>query len=221
MARGADAYLVAAQLPASGELAVFLMPASTPGLQVHPLVLYDGQHAVHLRMEHAEASGPLLQGPAALVTARLERAMQIATLAHCAETVGAMQRAFDITLDYLKTRQQFGKTIASNQVVQHRLVDLHVEIAEARALTFDSAAQFSGLQEDDTLRRRQVAATRACVVQAARHVWEESVQLHGAIGMTDEYQVGRYVKRLALACTLFGGLEEQLEELAALALDGH
>ena len=204
---------------ASEELAVFLLPASTLGLQVHPLVLYDGQHAAHLRMEQAQAPEPLLQGPAALVMARLEQAMQVAMLAHCAETVGAMQRAFDITLDYLKTRKQFGKAIAANQVVQHRLVDLHVEIAEARALTFDGAAQIARLSDDSTLRRRQVAATRSCVVQAARHVWEESVQLHGAIGMTDEYQVGRYVKRLALACTLFGGLEEQLEELAALALD--
>ena len=96
-----------------------------------------------------------------------------------------------------------------------------MEIAEARALTSSTAAQLASLQleGDSSAARRQVAATRACVVHTARHVWEESVQLHGAIGMTDEYQVGRYVKRLALACTVFGALEEQLEELAALALD--
>lgn len=217
---GADAYLVAAQLSESAELAVFLLPTGTRGLQVNPLELYDGQHAAQLSMEQAEAAPPLLQGPAALVLARLGQAMDSAIIAHCAETVGAMQRAFDITLDYLKTRKQFGKAIASNQVVQHRLVDLHVEIAEARALTLSTAAHLSHTDRGDAaLLRRQVAATRACVVQTARHVWEESVQLHGAIGMTDEYQVGRYVKRLALACTLFGGLEEHLEKLAALALD--
>ena len=219
---GADAYLLAAQVPGSMELAVFLIAAASPGPQVNPLVLYDGQHAAQLRMEQAEAGEPLIHGPAEQVLRRLQPAMDIATVAHCAETVGAMQRAFDITLDYLKTRKQFGKAIASNQVVQHRLVDLHVEIAEARALTLRTAAHLSHTDRGDAaLLRRQIAATRACVVQTARHVWEESVQLHGAIGMTDEYQVGRYVKRLALACTLFGGLEEQLEELAALALDTH
>ena len=218
---GADAWLVAARVGDSTELALFLLPANGRGIQATAQVLYDGQHGVHLRLEDAVAAEPLFHGPAAQVLVRLEQSMQIATVAHCAETVGAMQRAFDITLDYLKTRKQFGKAIASNQVVQHRLVDLHVEIAEARALTARTAAQLASLQAegDSAAARRQVAATRACVVQTARHVWEESVQLHGAIGMTDEYQVGRYVKRLALACALFGGLEEQLEDLAALALD--
>ncbi len=218
---GADAYLVAARLPGGDQMAVFLVPADAPGLQVTPLVLYDGQHAAHLRMDGMKAAQPLLQGPAAQVLARLESALHIAVVAHCAETVGSMQHAFDTTLEYLKTRKQFGRAIASNQVVQHRLVDLYVEIAEARALTLRTAAQLADPGTDTLHRRRLVAATRACVVQAARHVWEESVQLHGAIGMTDEYQVGRYVKRLALACSLFGGVEEQLEELAALALDTH
>ena len=218
---GADAWIVAARVSDGTELALFLLPANGHGIQATQQVLYDGQHCVHLRLEDAVAAEPLLQGPAAQILARLEQAMQVATVAHCAETVGAMQRAFEITLDYLKTRKQFGKAIASNQVVQHRLVDLHVEIAEARALTASTAAQLASLQleGDSSAARRQVAATRACVVHTARHVWEESVQLHGAIGMTDEYHVGRYVKRLALACTLFGALEEQLEELAALALD--
>ena len=218
---GADAWIVAARVADGAELALFLLAANGNGIHATAQVLYDGQHSVQLRLENAVAAEPLLQGPAAQVLARLEQAMLVATVAHCAETVGTMQRAFDITLDYLKTRKQFGKTIASNQVVQHRLVDLHVEIAEARALTASTAAQLASLQleGDSSAARRQVGATRACIVRTARHVWEESVQLHGAIGMTDEYQVGRYVKRLALACTLFGALEEQLEELAALALD--
>ena len=125
---GADAYLVAARLPDGDQMAVFLVPAETPGLQVMPLVLYDGQHAAHLRMDRMESDQPLLQGPAAQVLARLESAMHVAMAAHCAEAVGSMQHAFDTTLEYLKTRNQFGKAIASNQVVQHRLVDLHVEI---------------------------------------------------------------------------------------------
>ena len=220
---GADAWIIAARVADGAELALFLLPANGNGIHATPQVLYDGQHSVQLRLENAMAAEPLLHGPAGQVLARVERALQVATVAHCAETVGTMQRAFDITLDYLKTRKQFGKAIASNQVVQHRLVDLHVEIAEARALTASTAAQLASLQleGDSSAARRQVAATRACVVQTARHVWEESVQLHGAIGMTDEYQVGRYVKRLALACALFGALEEQLEELAGLALDTH
>jgi len=105
--------------------------------------------------------------------------------------------------------------------VQQRLIDLHIEIEEARALTADNAALRAADADHTAAQRRQLAATRACVVQAARHVWKESVQLHGAIGMTNEYKLGHYVKRLAPACTLLGPLEDHLEALVALALDGH
>ena len=216
---GADAYLLAARLADSGLIGLFLIPAATEGLTVTPQVFYDGQHATRLRMDGMLAVDALAVGPAAEVLALLEKAMDRAIVAHCAETVGVMARTFDITLDYLKTRKQFGRAIAANQVVQHRMVDLYVEIEEARALTRAAATQLAQQGEKDasSLRRRYSAAAKACVSLAAKHVWEESVQLHGAIGMTEEYAVGKFIKRLALASTLYGGVEFQLERLVEVS----
>lgn len=217
----AHAYLLAAKVADTGMLGVFLVSAAAVDLKVTPQCLYDGQHTAQLQLDGAMAADALLVGAPAEVLQRLENAMQRAVVAHCAETVGVMERAFDITLDYLKTRKQFGRAIAANQVVQHRMVDLYVEIAEARALTRAAAAALARQGEADASQRRRFSsAAKACVALAAKHVWEESVQLHGAIGMTDEYVVGQFVKRLAVAATLYGSLESHLERLAEVSFGG-
>lgn len=215
---GAEAYLLAADTGA-GDAALFLLEPGTAGLTIEPCQLYDGQGAARLRLERVAPGAALWRGPAADLRIRLDRALAWATVAHCAETVGAMQVAFEITLDYLKTRQQFGKPLSANQVLQHRLVDLMVAIEEARALTHAAAAVLDDEKSSDAEWRRYCAATKACVAQAARLVWKESVQLHGAIGMTQEYRVGQYVKRLAAATLLFGSAESHLERLAEVSLD--
>ena len=221
----AHAYLVAAKVADTGMLGLFLVSAAADGLTVTPQLLYDGQHTVQLRLDGAITAEALLVGPPAEVLLLLDNAMDRAIVAHCSETVGVMERAFDITLDYLKTRKQFGRAIAANQVVQHRMVDLYVEIAEARALTRTAAAALAPRGETDaSLRRRFSSAAKACVALTAKHVWEESVQLHGAIGMTDEYVLGQFVKRLAVASTLYGGLEfhqERLAEVSFGSADGY
>lgn len=218
---GADAYLLAARLQGEDAVGIFLLGADTPGLSITPQALYDGQHTACLSMHQAVAGDVLLIASPEEVNARLEHTLHRARVAHGAETVGAMQRAFDITLEYLKTRKQFGRVISTNQVVQHRLVDLYVEIEEARAMTQAAAAELdAGGAHPTHAHMRHCAAARVCVAKTARHVWEESVQLHGAIGMTQEYILGQYVKQLALAGNLYGGVEEHLERLAAATL-GH
>jgi len=143
----------------------------------------------------------------------IELAIDRALVVQCAETTGAMARALEITLDYLKTRKQFGRVLAGNQVLQHRLVDLHIAIEETRALTRAAALVFAGAADE---RRRYVAAAKAYASQAARLLWEEVVQLQGAIGMTDEYQLGAYIKHLAVSHTLFGDSEQQFERIAMI-----
>ena len=217
---GADAWLLAAQVGDGSELGLFLVPPDAPGLRVVPCTLLDGHHAVQLHLDCVIAEATLLCAAPDAVLAVIDCAIERATVAHCAETVGAMQRTFDITLEYLKTRKQFGRTIASNQVVQHRLVDLFVEIEEARAATYAAAAVLDQLPAADTVQlRRQVSGAKACVAQAAQTVWSEAVQLHGAIGMTDDYVLGSYVKRLSVATALYGSLDHHLEQLARIALD--
>ena len=215
----ADALLLSARLSGESDLALFLLPVGGPGQTLQPQTLLDGQTCAELTLKDARGAVLLSCGEGPRVLARLEAALDRASLAHCADTVGAMTQVFMLTREYLGTRSQFGKPIAANQVVQHRLVDLFVEIEEARAL-MRKTARLHDAEGSDAARvwAHHVAATKAFVAQVARHVWEEAVQLHGAIGMTQEYAVGAYVKRLALAVSLYGDATFHLERLAAASL---
>ena len=217
---GAHGLLVSACISGSQDLGLFLLPVGGPGQKLIAQTLFDGQGAAELTMKAASGAALLCRGERNELLGHLEAALDRTTLVHCADTVGAMARAFAITREYLGTRSQFGKPIAANQVIQHRLVDVFVEIEEARSLMrmtvslYDDAASKS-----DPLIKRHIAATKAFVAQVAHHVWEESVQLHGAIGMTQEYEVGSYVKRLAMAANLFGDAALHLERVASSSLD--
>ncbi len=213
-APGADALIVAAicshgHEPPEG--ALFLIEPGTAGLELQNYTLVDGRHAAHLRLNNAAVGADARLDAATDVTQAIQLAVDHAVLVSCAETVGAMARALEITLDYLKTRKQFGRIVASNQALQHRLVDMHVAIEETRALVHAAARSFTGT---GLTRQIYVAATKAYASQAARLVWEESVQMHGAIGMTDEYVLGHYVRHLAASHILFGDAEQQLDRLA-------
>ena len=215
----AHAFIVPARISAA-RLGLFLVAADAPGSHLSSASLYDGQRIANVHFDDVMAGKPLFEGPQSDVAKLLRGAMDHAIVADCAQAVGTMQAAFDITLDYTRTRKQFGQAIAANQVVQHRLVDLYVELAQARALT-GAAADMLDVEPSptSTRRRRLVAAARASVALACKQVWQESVQLHGAIGMTQEYVLEPFVKRLALACVWHGSAESQLEQLAAASLD--
>ncbi len=207
-AAGADAFILAART-GGGTLGLFLVEAQASGLQVDACALYDGRHAASLKLEGVTQASLLAEGSDEEILQLINHALDRAAIAHGAETVGTMAQALDITRDYLGTRKQFGKAIATNQVIQHRLVDLFVEIEEARSLVRAAAL---------TPTPRMAAACAAYISQAARHVWEEAIQLHGAIGMTEEYVIGGYVRRLALAASLYGDSHHHLERLAATSL---
>ena len=216
-AAGADAVIVCAACSVAdgtSQAALFLLDAGMPGLELQTYAMVDGRHAAHLRMHHVIAAEEARLDANVDAARAIRMALEDTILVQCAETTGAMARALEITLDYLKTRKQFGRVLASNQVLQHRLVDLHVAIEETRALVRAAAVVVSTGTDDE--RGRYVAGTKAYASQAARLVWEEVVQLHGAIGMTDEYLIGAYVKHLAVSHTLFGDAEQHLECLAGL-----
>ena len=217
---GADGLLVSACISGSPDLGLFLLPAGGPGQQLIAQTLFDGQGSAELTMHGASGATLLCRGERSELLSQLELALDRTVLAHCADTVGAMARAFEITREYLGTRSQFGKPIAANQVVQHRLVDMFVEIEEARSLMRMTANLYDATaSKSDPELKRHLAATKAYVAQVAHHVWEESVQLHGAIGMTQEYEVGAYVRRLALASNLFGDAALHLERVATSSLN--
>ncbi|MBL8378517.1 MAG: acyl-CoA dehydrogenase family protein [Burkholderiales bacterium] len=214
-AAGADAIIVCARLMTEDpgtQHALFLVDAGTPGLAVQGYALIDGRSAAHVTLHEAMVPGAARLSATVDIAAEIAHALDIALIVQCAETAGAMARGLEITLEYLKTRKQFGRVLAANQVLQHRLVDLYVAVEETRALV-RAAALLAG--ESAAQRRYYAAATKAFASQAARTTWEEVVQLHGAIGMTDEYVIGAYARHLAASHALFGDYEAQLERMAA------
>lgn len=195
-------------------LALFLIDADASGLTRRALPTYDSHQTATVTLDSVRAPEDALIGEAGAGWPTLERAIDHATVLACAQAVGAMDLAFTTTRDYLATRKQFGRALTQNQVIRHRLVDLFVAIEQSRAITETAAGQLSA---SGLTRMRAVSQAKVFVSQAARRTGEDAVQLHGAIGMTDEYVVGHAYKRLAAVANLLGDAPWHLERLTRLA----
>lgn len=193
--------LVAAHL--NGRLALFEVQASEVTLEAYGMI--DGGGAAELLLDNSEAH--LLLADA---TTAWERALEAATLALCAEAVGAMQWAYDTTLNYLKQRKQFGVPIGTFQVLQHRTVDLLMEIEQARSITIKAASELSGPES-----ARYTSMAKHLIGRVARQVAEETIQMHGGIAMTWEYPLSHYAKRLTMLDAQLGDTDEHLSRLIA------
>ncbi|MGH8861291.1 MAG: acyl-CoA dehydrogenase family protein [Jatrophihabitantaceae bacterium] len=143
----------------------------------------------------------------------VESVIDIATTALCAEAVGAMNRMLWMTVDYLKTRVQFGRPIAAFQALQFRAADMYVSLEQARSMSLLARLSLTG--DDPVERRRLVRAAKIQIDLAARHVSQEAIQLHGGIGMTVEYPVGHYAKRVAVIAKTFADVDQLLAEVGA------
>jgi alkylation response protein AidB-like acyl-CoA dehydrogenase len=196
-------------------LSLFLVPGDAAGVSRRALPTYDARQTADVSLEAVRIPGSGLVGAAGDAWPALEAAIDRATVMACAEAVGAMERTLEATREYLKARRQFGRALTDNQVIRHRLVDLMVAIEQSRAITEAAAVR---LDDAPAARARAVSLAKAFVSPAARRVGEEGVQLHGAIGMTDEYVVGHCYKRLAAFANLFGDAQWHLERLATLDL---
>ncbi|MDO5679128.1 MAG: acyl-CoA dehydrogenase family protein [Pelistega sp.] len=208
----ADYFIVSALL--EGQLAVFLVPSDVEGVSKQDFPTMDGMRcaSVSLNQLVLAKDSLLLQGQRALEV--LQQAEQEAIAAVCAQTVGMMEQLLAITIEYLKTRQQFGKALASFQVIQHRLADMYIQIEVAKSMAF-VAAQALGLA-DAKERQRRISAAKIKVMQGAKFIGESAVQLHGGMGMTDELEVGDYFKRMTLNEFHYGDSVYHLSQLAIL-----
>ena len=159
-------------------------------------------------------------GPEAVVAgpdkglAVLERVVDEAIAALSAEAVGAMAGLHELTVDYLKTRKQFGVPIGSFQVLQHKAVDMLTALEEARSMAL--YATMMAAEPDAKERRKAIAAAKVQIGKSARFVGETAIQLHGGIGMTMEYKAGHYFKRLTMIDMAFGDADHHLRELAKM-----
>lgn len=177
-----------------GSLALFVLPTDAPGLQWHHFPTVDGGSASELQLDkvRATAAQRLGTGETALPAVRL--AERRATAALAAEAVGLMAVVLDSTRDYLRQRQQFGQAIGNFQALQHRVVDMLIELEQARSLTWYAAASLEASPEP--VQHRSVSAAKARAGIAGRQLSQEAIQLHGGMGMTEELPLSRYVKRL-------------------------
>jgi len=211
----ADVLLVAAR--ESGRprepagLSVFAVPADAGGLARHALPTYDGRQTADLRLDGVRLPAGARLGAARGAWPALELAIDTATALACAEAVGTMQAVLETTRAYLQQRRQFGRPLAANQVLRHRLVDLYADIEQSRAI---AGAAVGRLGDAPGARRRAVSLAKAFVTPAARRCGEEGIQLHGAIGMTDEVAIGHLAKRLVGFANLLGDEAWHLERLA-------
>lgn len=199
-----------------GKLALFLVPADAPGVTRHSLQLYDASSAADITLDNAcvAASHLLARGEqaSALITLALDRARA----ALCHEAVGLMAAVHDLTLDYVKSRKQFGQPIGAFQTMQHRLATMFMdlELCRSAADVATSAAQHSATPQQ---RMQAVSAAMVTLCQCARNIGQSAVQAHGGIALTREYQAGHYFKRLTMIERYLGTGDDHLERYIALA----
>jgi alkylation response protein AidB-like acyl-CoA dehydrogenase len=189
-------------------VSVFLVERNGKGVSCRDYAVMSGLRASDIIFENAPARLIWEEGEALPV---LETIVDRAIAAHLAEATGAVAMLMSATLDYAKTRKQFGQPIGKFQVLQHRMVDMHIAQEQAR-----SACLMANLKLGAPDGARAVSAAKAAVGKYARAVAEGAVQVHGGIGMTDELNVGHYFKRLVLLETLYGSPDHHLRRMAKL-----
>lgn len=206
----ADALVVSARLP-DGRVGLFIVDSAAAGVERRGYPTQDGLRAADVRL-----SGVCVDEERRLAAAdglaTVQRVVDEAIAALCAEAVGVMERAHEITVDYLKQRKQFGVFIGSFQALQHRAVDMLVMVEQARSMAYYATMMAS--EPDPALRAAAMSAAKVQIARSARFVGEQAVQLHGGIGVTEECSVGHYYRRLTLLEILFGDANHHLANLA-------
>ncbi len=203
----ADAFIVPATV--DGTIALFLVERSAAGVTTRGYGTQDGARAADVSLQNAPAELITTEGLTAL-----EHAVDIGIAAACAEAVGVMDKTMAITAEYLNTRKQFGVPIGSFQALQHRMADLLLEVEQARSAVINAAAALD--EPDRAKRERALSAAKVTVGRVGTLVAEESIQLHGGIGMTWELPLAHYAKRLVMIDHRLGDEDHHLERYIAL-----
>ena len=215
---GADAYVVVARTAGSpgdaAGLSLFVVPADAKGLRAQPMKLVDGRNAALLQLQDVKLGAEALLGESGAGFALLDDVLDRATVALCGEMLGAMQGAFDMTLAYLKERKQFGVLVGTFQALQHRAARMYIETELARSATMAAARAVDAGDEQAKL---FVSNAKARCSDAFVLVANEAVQMHGGIGMTDEHDIGFYMKRARAAEMTYGDAAYHRDRFAALS----
>jgi len=192
---------------------LFLVDAASRGVSLAAYRTLDGMRAADVRFDAVVVPAEARIGEEGAGLALVEEAADYATALLCAEAVGAMKSACDATLDYLKTRKQFGLPIGAFQALQHRMVDMVIEHEQARSMASLACARVD-TGNDPRERARIVSAAKIKIADACRRISQESVQLHGGMGMTEELKVSHTFRRLTIIARQLGDADHHLERFA-------
>jgi alkylation response protein AidB-like acyl-CoA dehydrogenase len=198
-------------------ITLFAVPADAPGVTMRDVRMLDGQRAADVLLRDVRVGEDAVIGAAGQGWAILEAAADYGAGLLCAEAVGAMDALFAATLEYLKTRQQFGVPIGKFQALQHRMADMYVHLEQARSMALLAAVRLADDARGGSAaeRRRAVAAAKYRVGQAARFVGQQAIQLHGGMGVTDELPASHYFKRLSTIELTLGDCDHHLARFIA------
>ncbi|KAA0911236.1 acyl-CoA dehydrogenase family protein [Pusillimonas sp. ANT_WB101] len=212
-APSADHFLVSARLEGDSNseegVSLFLVPADASGLSINSWVNHDGTRAGDVVLQQVKVNADQLIGEQGKAIPAIRQAIALANSAMAAETTGIMRALIAATLEYLKTRQQFGVPLSTFQALQHRLADMAIAAEQADSMALRAAIEMQN--QDPTARLRQASGAKTYVDQQARLVGQDAVQLHGGIGVTDELDVAHYFKRLTTLSLMFGDAAYHLQ----------
>jgi pimeloyl-CoA dehydrogenase small subunit len=212
----ADRLIVSAR--SSGErddpdgISLFLVDANANGVARRSYPMRDGTRAAEISLNGVEIGSDDLLGEPGKALPVIERVVEAGIAAVAAEAVGAMEAMHALTLEYLKTRQQFGKPIGQNQALQHRSAEMLIALEQGRSMAMLAAMMVDEADADE--RAHNISMAKVGVGQAARFVSQNAIQLHGGIGMTEEYAVGHYFRRCMVIEHLFGDTTHHLSQIA-------
>jgi pimeloyl-CoA dehydrogenase small subunit len=195
-------------------IGLFLVDAKAEGVSRRGYPTVDGLRAAEVTLSGVRVGPDGVIGEPGAALPVIEHAVDETVAALCAEAVGCMTAMHELTVEYLRTRRQFGVAIGSFQVLQHRAVDMLIALEQARSMAM--LATMMGGEADAAERRKAVAAAKVQIGRSGRIVGQEAIQLHGGIGMTMEHRVGHYFKRMTAIDTMFGDADHQLVELARM-----
>ena len=196
-------------------ITLFLIEASADGISKRDYPTIDGMQASEINLDKVSVPASAVLGEVDKGLGLLELGINNGILAVGAEAVGAMEVLYKTTVEYCKTREQFGQPIGKFQVLQHRMVDMFMEHEQAKSLLYMAALRMS--EDDEVEALKAVSALKVQIGKGGRFVGQNAIQLHGGMGMTDELNVGHYFKRITAIETLFGNVDHHLKKYSQVA----
>lgn len=197
-------------------VSVFIVDKNAKGVVTRDYPTVDGLRASEVFLENVQVPAEALVGAEGAALPLVEKVIDEATAAVCAEAVGVLRKLHEGTLEYTKQRKQFGQPIASFQVLQHRMVDMFIQVEQSVSMTYMATIK---LDESDDERAKAISAAKVQIGRACKFVGQNAIQLHGGMGMTDEMAIGHYFKRATIIEGLFGSVDHHLRRYETLSID--